>query len=178
MEETKLCPFCGEVILSVAKKCLHCGKWLEKKCPACSEWIQIDAKKCRYCGEWLSDYEKWKYEKETGINTTPQTTPSSEKKNNPTENDISCLLSLETLGIICLYTWYYDIAIWKSVIAFFTLAYLLYVRCIRILVCVFICILWGVFLYEILESTIGAIAAFAVAVAIHSPQFSKTKVDI
>ena len=67
MEETKLCPFCGQEIKSSAKKCIHCGKWLEKKCPACGEWIKIDANKCRYCGEWQGDYEKWKYEKATGI---------------------------------------------------------------------------------------------------------------
>lgn len=30
MEETKLCPFCGHEIKSSAKKCIHCGKWLEK----------------------------------------------------------------------------------------------------------------------------------------------------
>ena len=70
MEETKLCPFCGQEIKSSAKKCIHCGKWLEKKCPACGEWIKIDANKCRYCGEWQGDYEKWKYEKATGIKAT------------------------------------------------------------------------------------------------------------
>jgi uncharacterized membrane protein YhaH (DUF805 family) len=26
----KLCPFCGEEILAAAKKCKHCGKWLDK----------------------------------------------------------------------------------------------------------------------------------------------------
>lgn len=28
---TKRCPYCGEVILAVAKKCKHCGEWLEKQ---------------------------------------------------------------------------------------------------------------------------------------------------
>ena len=31
MGETKRCPYCGEEILSVAKKCKHCGEWLDKE---------------------------------------------------------------------------------------------------------------------------------------------------
>ena len=30
MEETKKCPYCGKEILAVAKKCKHCGEWLDK----------------------------------------------------------------------------------------------------------------------------------------------------
>ena len=30
MEETKRCPYCGEEILAVAKKCKHCRKWLNE----------------------------------------------------------------------------------------------------------------------------------------------------
>ena len=28
MADTKICPYCGEEILAVAKKCKHCGEWL------------------------------------------------------------------------------------------------------------------------------------------------------
>ena len=27
----KLCPFCGEDILTTAKKCKHCGEWFDSK---------------------------------------------------------------------------------------------------------------------------------------------------
>jgi membrane protein YdbS with pleckstrin-like domain len=32
-EPTKRCPFCGEVILAVAKKCKHCGEFLDRSVP-------------------------------------------------------------------------------------------------------------------------------------------------
>ena len=80
-EATKLCPYCGEEIIAAAKKCKHCGKWLDeppaipkasdeqeapaagqeatatekatKPCPCCGEEILATAKKCKHCGEWL-----------------------------------------------------------------------------------------------------------------------------
>ena len=33
-DATKRCPFCGEVILAVAKKCKHCGEFLDRGTPA------------------------------------------------------------------------------------------------------------------------------------------------
>src|ERR1700722_8566791 len=32
-EATKRCPFCGEVILAIAKKCKHCGEFLDRPPP-------------------------------------------------------------------------------------------------------------------------------------------------
>ena len=29
--ETKKCPYCGEDIPALAKKCTHCGMWIEEK---------------------------------------------------------------------------------------------------------------------------------------------------
>lgn len=59
----KQCPFCGEDILATAKKCKHCGEWLndetavvEKKmmnCPFCGEEIEEGLKSCPQCKEPL-----------------------------------------------------------------------------------------------------------------------------
>jgi hypothetical protein len=34
LEEVKRCPYCGEEILIAAKKCKHCGEWLNDNVPA------------------------------------------------------------------------------------------------------------------------------------------------
>ena len=64
------CPACGEEIKKIAKKCKHCGEFIEQKqeetvtpepvpatkdCHACGEEVKFIAKKCKHCGEALSD---------------------------------------------------------------------------------------------------------------------------
>ncbi len=61
MNETKACPYCGEEILAVAKKCKHCGEWLDKpkqpqkSCPICGEAIDAEAEICPFCKEPTSE---------------------------------------------------------------------------------------------------------------------------
>jgi DNA-directed RNA polymerase subunit RPC12/RpoP len=45
MKGTKHCPYCGEEILVIAKKCKYCGEWQKEK-PAPKEMIA-----CPICGE-------------------------------------------------------------------------------------------------------------------------------
>ena len=81
--ETKVCPFCGEEILAVAKKCKHCGEWLDKQqeeapqvkqCEACGEDIPANATICEHCGESVN-------------NTTTPTNSSTDKFANIDVND-------------------------------------------------------------------------------------------
>lgn len=62
-KEIKQCPYCGEDILSVAKKCKHCGEWLIKDeatpvkmilCPTCGEDVEEGVDVCPHCGEPMS----------------------------------------------------------------------------------------------------------------------------
>jgi flagellar basal body-associated protein FliL len=61
--ETKNCPYCGEEILAIAKKCKHCGEWIDNQkieiqkkmieCPFCAEEIEDGLEICPLCKEPL-----------------------------------------------------------------------------------------------------------------------------
>ena len=64
-QETRKCPYCGEEILAVAKKCKHCGEWLTEDkaentpkqmihCPVCSEMIEEGTEICPHCHEKIT----------------------------------------------------------------------------------------------------------------------------
>ncbi len=65
MDDTKPCPYCGEPIQKVARKCKWCGEWLDQEnhsssvvyttCPTCGEQIPADSKICPLCKEPIAE---------------------------------------------------------------------------------------------------------------------------
>lgn len=61
MDDTKPCPYCGEPIQKVARKCKWCGEWLDENnhqadisyitCPTCGEQIPEGSNTCPLCKE-------------------------------------------------------------------------------------------------------------------------------
>ena len=60
MEETKQCPYCGGIVLDIAKKCKYCGRWIENietiLCPICKEEIPKDLNTYPFCKENIENY--------------------------------------------------------------------------------------------------------------------------
>lgn len=99
MEGTKRCPYCGEEILAVAKKCKHCGEWLNREapvkeknaCPACGELIDADLEVCPHCKETTH------FQDETKRISTFQ---ENSQRNRVVENAQTQLLSWISMAIV------------------------------------------------------------------------------
>jgi len=144
MEEVKQCPYCGKEIHISAKKCRHCGKWLEKKCPVCGEWILTEAKKCKHCGSWINKFTREKYESQQ-ISAKPTQTKEQIKEeidDAKDKNDASCLLQIEN-GLIIGAIWFVYDKIWVPIIVFIILEVLLRIQAIRVLYCLAATFVWG-----------------------------------
>lgn len=58
-EETKKCPYCGELILVTARKCKHCGEWLEEtKERKGTDWFEKGSADARSVTKGLKEKEQ------------------------------------------------------------------------------------------------------------------------
>ena len=78
--DTKQCPYCSGEILTTAKKCKHCGEWLNEstvaqnemmECPFCLEEIEAGLKICPVCQESFSNSTKSLKLKSEAVNKKP-----------------------------------------------------------------------------------------------------------
>lgn len=86
-EEKKRCPYCGEEILAIAKKCKHCGEWLPEEvvedpkkqipCPICGEDIDEGLDVCPYCHEKVE--QSYEIHKSRIAENTQDSIPSKKK---------------------------------------------------------------------------------------------------
>ena len=96
MDETKPCPYCGEPIQKVARKCKWCGEWLDEDncpsqsfitCPTCGEQIPEGSKICPLCKEPL-----------TGSSSPKQVNKTSKSKIRPLYTVIG-VIAVVVLGV-------------------------------------------------------------------------------
>lgn len=52
------CPFCGNAISAVDKRCEHCQLPLVMVCPACKAAVDVEQKSCPDCGQKMGNYQK------------------------------------------------------------------------------------------------------------------------
>jgi hypothetical protein len=66
-DATRPCPYCGETILRVAKKCKHCGEFLDEGCPEGGHQVKTNVKQgalvgavvCLAAGALFMLFSRW-----------------------------------------------------------------------------------------------------------------------
>ena len=144
----KTCPYCGGEILETAKKCKHCGKWLEQKCPQCGEWVSAEAKKCRYCGYWFDPWQRRQQEKaeHEKLNPTPQQPKidlESAIEEHEDNKQAGCILNIECGIIIVILGFALDWDWWQFGLGWLVGYILLNIHILRVLYCIAISLVWG-----------------------------------
>ena len=85
------CPYCAEMIADGFEFCPVCHTQLEVSCPKCGQKIKSDAKKCKHCGEFIEIIPKTQEEvsnqkeaisQEVQENINDETQNSVDKENN------------------------------------------------------------------------------------------------
>ena len=176
-EATTACPNCGQEILATAKKCKHCGEWLEKKCPHCGEWVKIDAMKCKHCGSWLNKFAKERYERENNIPQAvdPALEERLKEKDRKAEKAIEgmstagCLMMVECGIALTLLYFAFDWSWWQVVLAGIGGFLLLGFRTVRFLYCVAISFFWGSLGWDIGDAWWMGALFFILSLVFHWP---------
>ena len=96
---TKLCPYCGERIQAIAKKCKHCGEWLKeeeqiiveksrKKCPICGDEIDDSEIACPDCIDLVGDWQSTEMIEQEDVFDENETGCGSDSNNNKSSFNI------------------------------------------------------------------------------------------
>ena len=145
MENKKTCPYCGAEILADAKKCKHCGKWIEKQCPQCKEWVNGEAKKGRFCGYWFDPWqrrlqEKAEAERTQGVSQAEIEDAIEDRKE---QKEAGCILNIECALSVALIGFFYGWSWWGYVLGIVVGYMLLGIQLFRVIYCIAVSIVWG-----------------------------------
>lgn len=180
---TKVCPKCGQEIAISAKKCRHCGEWLEKQCPYCGEWINANAEKCKHCGSWLSEVARRRYENRNGITRDKEKAQQGEKKLDDKDKAVlglakaaGCFMHIENILLAVCLMFAFDLSLWAMFACCAVFYLLMCISAIRTLYVWFLTFVWGCVGYGA-GGWIGAIIVGIISFAIHGLAVVGQEVD-